>query len=177
MIVNNKNDDKAFETRQYNKNLEDFDKLRSIDLESGFNFPSEEVCPYLSIRAKSKDDTAEITTSCKTSRMNKSECELINKYLGKPREIPSRFCPRKKTARNICWFEKRSRSSIQDTAGLQCDIGMCKDGVVYLGVFDVTLGRVMPDDEWLRLANETTLVKAIGDLMTKNYSNHFRYLL
>ena len=47
-----KNGDKASNTRQYNKKLEEFDKLSSIDLENGFDFPSEEVCPYLSIRAK-----------------------------------------------------------------------------------------------------------------------------
>ena len=175
--MHNKNGDKASSTRQYNKKLEEFDKLSSIDLENGFDFPSEEVCPYLSIRAKRKEDTAEITTSCKTSRINQSECELTNKYLGKPRVIPPRFCPERKTTRNICWFEKKSRSSIQDTAGLQCGIGMCRDGAVYLGEFDVTHGRVMPDDDWFRLANETALVKAVSDVMTKNYSNHFRYIL
>ena len=175
--VHNKNGDKASKTRHYNKNLKEFDKLRSTDLENGFNFPSEEVCPYLSIRAKRKEDTGEITTSCKTSRMNQSECELMNKYLSKPREIPPRFCPQRKTKRNICWFEKKFRGSIQDTAGLQCDIGMCRDGAVYLGEFDVTHGRVMPDDDWFRLANETALVKAVSDVMTKNYSNHFRYIL
>ena len=37
--------------------------------------------------------------------------------------------------------------------------------------------RVMPDDDWFRLANETALVKAVSDVMTKNYSNHFRYIL
>ena len=173
-IAKNKDGDQVYETRRINGNLEEFDKLRSTDLESGFNFSSEVVCPYLSIRSRIADGTTQSTESCRTNPINQSECEFINTYLGQPREVLPRICPQKKTAINICWFKKRSRSSIQDTAGLQCDIGMCSDGAVYLGVFDLILGRVMPDDDWLWFANETALVKAISDVMTKNYSNHFR---
>jgi hypothetical protein len=51
------------------------------------------------------------------------------------------------------------------------------DNAVYLGVFNTTVGQVKPDNDWLTLANESALVEAIGDVMKKNYSNHFRYVL
>ncbi len=51
------------------------------------------------------------------------------------------------------------------------------DNTVHLGVFDTTVGEVMADGDWLRLANGSALVEAIGDVMKKEYSNHFRYIL
>jgi hypothetical protein len=176
-MVKNKNGGKLSKTLNYHENLQEFDKLRRIDLESRFKFSSENVCPYLSIRAKSKDETAENVITCRTKKLNASECEFINTYLGKPGEIPARFCPQRKTMRNICWFGKRFRSSIEDAAELQCDTGICVDNAVYLGVFNTTVGQVKPDDDWLTLANESALVEAIGDVMKKNYSNYFRYVL
>jgi hypothetical protein len=175
--VKNKNGDQVFKIPNNDENLQEFDKLRRVDLKSRTKFPSEKVCPYLSIRAKSKDELTENASSCKTSRLNERECEFINTYLGKPREIRTRFCPRRKATRDICWFGKRSRSNIEDTAGLQCDTGICMDNTVNLGVFDTTVGEVMADGDWLRLANGSALVEAIGDVMKKEYSNHFRYIL
>ena len=173
----NKNGGKLSKTLNYHENLQELDKLRRTDLGSRFKFPSEKVCPYLSIRAESKDKTAENITTCRTNRLNERECEFINTYLGRPSEIPARFCPRRKTMKNICWFGKKFRSSIEDTAELQCNTGICMDNAVYLGVFNTTVGQVKPDNDWLTLANESALVEAIGDVMKKNYSNHFRYVL
>jgi hypothetical protein len=109
--------------------------------------------------------------------MNESECQFINTYLGKPREIPLRSCPGRKTKRNICWFGKTSRNGIHDMGNLQCDSGICMDDEVQLGVFNTTVGEVKPDHDWLKLTNESALIEAIGDVMRKTYSNHFRYIL
>ncbi|CAB4038611.1 Hypothetical predicted protein [Paramuricea clavata] len=113
----NKNGGTLSKTLNYHENLQEFDKLRRADLGSRFKFPSEKVCPYLSvIRAESKDEKN--ITTCRTNRLNESECEFINTYLGRPSEIPARFCPQRKTMKNICWFGKKFRSTIEDTAEL-----------------------------------------------------------
>ena len=177
--VERNNDVKSTSTQNCGEILQQFDKLRKKDIESIFKFPSEDVCAYLSIREIDQAETSEIenASTCRTGLLNASQCKLVNAYLGRPRQTPPRLCSARKTARNICWFAKRYRSSIEDMAGLQCDTGICQESVVHLGVFDLTLGQVMPDDDWRMFSNESALVRAIGDVMQENYSNHFRYCL
>ena len=170
----NKNGGHDFETKDDEENLREFNKLCRKDLGSRFIFPNEDVCPYLSIRGNVQEKMAGKATYCTTSQLNQSECEFVNKFLGKPRGMPARVCPRRKTTRSICWFGKLARNDIQDTAELQCDARICRDNAVYLGVFNSTLGQVIPDVNWPKLVNHSALVDAVADIIRKDYSTHFR---
>ena len=161
------------------KNISEFERLRLRDLSSLKRFPSEEICPYLSIRSKSAENSSEDEGStCQTGKVNKSECEFIQKYVGRPRTISPKSCRSEDNSaqmKPLCWFAQDYRNSSEDLAGLECSTQQCRPSLVYLGIFNTSLGRVLPDDHWPSFSVEKDLKEAISGTMNTEGADHFRY--
>lgn len=157
--------------------LEEFDRLRVRDLSSQKRFPSEEICPHLSLRANYEDAERDDEITCQTNPLNESECEFVAKYVGKPREFSAKPCFEDITTQTkpLCWFRKDYRTNSEDIAGLECNTLPCRPNPVYLGVFNISIGQVLPDDQWPGFNVDKDLEKVIGYTMTMKDANHFRY--